>query len=222
MIEVVAMVYKGAAFSDFIMRQIWMMQNHRIVGNDPDKECLDVLINHDVENWSVYNDPNPHDHYLSRVYRCWNYCVESSKAEYVCLVNSDMAFSPGWLEALERRLDGKTLPTSRLVEPGFLRPGRHAIEIDLGRDPTTFPWAGWRSLASDLSEDRTEPGGLFMPCVLHRESFLRCGGYPEGNVNGVSGDRILFDLMAEQGFEHVTCFDSLVYHMQEGERRHPL
>ncbi len=59
-----------------------------------------------------------------------------------------------------------------------------------------------------------------MPCVLHRESFLRCGGYPEGNVEGVSGDAYLFNKMANAGFQHVTCFDSLVYHMQEGEMRH--
>jgi hypothetical protein len=131
-----------------------------------------------------------------------------------------MAFSPGWLEALERRLDGKTLPCSRLVEPGFIRPGRHAIEIDLGRDPRTFPFDSWKLMASDLADNRTEPGGLFMPCVLHRQAFLEVGGYPEGNVNGVSGDVILFNKMAAAGFKHVTCFDSLVYHMQEGEMRH--
>ena len=65
-----------------------------------------------------------------------------------------------------------------------------------------------------------------MPCVLHRETFLRVGGYPEGNagegVKEVSGDKILFDKMAEAGFQHVTCFDSLVYHMQEGEMRYAL
>lgn len=216
------MVYRGTAFWEFLFKQLGVRQQLRIVGNDPDLDCLDMLINMDPDSWAVYNDPNPGDHYLARVYRCWNYCVESSDAEYVCLVNSDMAFSPGWLEALERRLDGKTLPCSRLVEPGFLRPGQHAVEIDIGRDPRVFPFEAWHGLAADLSEDRTEPGGLFMPCVLHRETFLRVGGYPHGNVNGVSGDKILFDKMAAEGFQHVTCFDSLVYHMQEGEMRYPL
>ena len=219
-IEVMGMVYRGSTFAEFMWTQLRRRQAFRMVGNDPDIVCSDFLMNCDPDSWDVYNDPNSEDHYLSRVYRGWNYCVESSSAEYVCLVNSDMAFSPGWLEALERRLDGKTLPCSRLVEPGFIRPGRHAIEIDLGRDPRTFPFDSWKLMASDLADNRTEPGGLFMPCVLHRQAFLEVGGYPEGNVNGVSGDVILFNKMAAAGFKHVTCFDSLVYHMQEGEMRH--
>jgi hypothetical protein len=80
-------------------------------------------------------------------------------------------------------------------------------------------------MATDLSDARTEAGGLFMPCVLHRSTFLAVGGYPEGNVPSadgqvVSGDALLFKKMQDAGFQHVTCFDSLVYHMQEGEMRH--
>ena len=211
MIEVVGMVYRSMEFLAFLANQGVC---GRIVAND--REAGIAHVNGLID----YHDPNPTDHYLARVYRCWNYCVESSKAEYVCLVNSDMAFAPGWLDALERRLDGKTLPVSRLIEPGFIRPGQHAMEIDLGRNPVGFPHESFHALARDVSEDRVEPGGLFMPCVLHRETFLQVGGYPHGNVGGVSGDKVLFDKMAEAGYAHVTCFDSLVYHMQEGEMRH--
>jgi len=220
-IEVVGMVYKSPVFVAFLSGQLRSFPPYRVVANDPTCGVESMAIPHG----EVYRDPNPTDHYLSRVYRCWNYCVESSTAEYVCLVNSDMAFSPGWLEALERRLDGKTIPCSRLVEPGFLRPGQHAIEIDLGRDPRSFPMDSWHRMAADLSEPRTESGGLFMPCVLHRDTFLAVGGYPEGNERSasgqvVSGDAFLFAKMQSKGFQHVTCFDSLVYHMQEGEMRH--
>jgi len=225
MIEVVGMIYRSPAFRDFLEIQMYQQGwgiggvKYRTVANDP-VPGLNL-----TDGTDIYHDPNSEDHYLSRVYRCWNYCVESSDAEYVCLVNSDMAFSPGWLEALERRLDGKTLPCSRLVEPGFLRPGQHAIEIDLGRDPRSFPMDSWYRLAADLREDRTEPGGLFMPCVIHRDAFLAVGGYPEGNERStsgqvVSGDAFLFAKMQSKGFQQVTCFDSLVYHMQEGEMRY--
>jgi len=220
MIEVVGMIYRSPAFRDFLEGQMYEQGwgiggvKYRTVANDP---VPGLRLTDDCD---IYHDPNPTDHYLARVYRCWNYCVESSTAEYVCLVNSDMAFSPGWLEALKRRLDGRTLPCSRLVEPGFIRPGQHALEIDIGRDPSTFPFEAWHSMVRDLTEPRTEAGGLFMPCVLHRETFLRVGGYPHGNVGPVSGDAVLFYAMAEAGFQHVTCFDSLVYHMQEGEMRH--
>lgn len=223
MIEVVGMVYRSRRFLEFLECQVYVRGSHsrfplRVVFNDPAMGLADPYDD-------VYHDPNPTDHYLARVYRCWNYCVESSSAEYVCLVNSDMAFSPGWIEALEGRLDGRTLPCSRLVEPGFLKPGKHAIEIDLGRDPSTFPMDAWHRMAADLSEERAERGGLFMPCVLHRDSFLSVGGYPEGNVKTdggplLSGDAVLFERLREKGFAHVTCFDSLVYHMQEGEMRH--
>ena len=224
-VEVVCMVYRSLAFYEFMDDQ---KQIHRFVANDPEVDFLGA---------DVYHDKNPQDHYLSRVYRCWNYCVESSKAEHVCLVNSDMAFGPGWLDALERRLDGHTLPVSRLVEPGFMAPrfdpvlghgfqelipGQHAIQIDLGRDPVTFRMDAWHRMAADFIEERVEPGGLFMPCIVHRDSFLSVGGYPEGNVrlddgSIVSGDAVLFAKLGARGFKHVTCFDSLVYHMQEGE-----
>lgn len=210
----VGMVYRSNSFLNLLRRQ----GVKRIVANDPWPGL-------NMTNVESYHDPNPKDHYLSRVYRCWNHIVRTSRADYVCLVNSDMVFSSGWLVNLVRRLDGKTLPTSRLVEPGFIQPGEHALEIDLGRDPDDFPEQAWEQMAGDLSEDRTEPGGLFMPCVLHKETFLALGGYPEGNlkVDGriVSGDADLFRRMEEAGFKHVTCYDSLVYHMQEGEMSQP-
>ncbi len=238
MIEVVGMVYRSPDFLRFLKDQ---KVCDRIVGNDPAPEVMDML------PWNkeghIYFDRSPSDHYLSRVYRCWNYCVESSSAEYVCLVHTDMAFSPGWLDALERRLDGKTLPCSRMVEPGHTRkdgrtltPGKHAVHIDIGRDPETFPMEAWFNIAADLSDDRVERGGLFGCPVIHRQTFSRLGGFPHGNVtrdgnvchhsdwmresragNLVSGDAFLFERMGREGFQHVTCFDSLVYHMQEGE-----
>lgn len=215
MIEIVAMVYKSREFAQLIADQLDEIEDHpvRIVGNDPVEELHGIID-------EAYHDPKPDDHYLSRVYRCWNYCVQSSDFDHVCLVNSDMVFADGWIERLEARLDGRTLPCSRLVEPGLLRPGAHAVEIDLGRDPVFFPHEAWQRLARDLAETRTAPGGLFMPCVLNREAFVNVGGYPEGNVAGISGDAHLFARMAGAGFLHTTCFDSLVYHFQEGEMRH--
>ncbi len=231
-VEVVGMVYRSNAYAKFLRDQ----GVKRLVANDPWSSL-------DTTGMETYRDPEPQAHYLHRVYRCWNYCVRTSKAEYVCLVNSDMAFAPGWLNALTRRLDGKTLPVSRLVEPGLHPVGPHAIEVDLGRDPRDFPMEAWFLMADDLAEDRTEPGGLYMPCILHRETFLEVGQYPTGHLffetkaeyenthpgvpvwrepdgkYSVSGDADLFWRMGQAGFQHVTCFDSLVYHFQEGEMR---
>ena len=71
-----------------------------------------------------------------------------------------------------------------------------------------------------------------MPVVFEREEFARAGGYPEGNVyrDGVgtrngsvvqSGDAFFFERLRSLGRPHVTIFDSLVYHFQEGEKDAP-
>ena len=228
-VEVVAMIYKSTAFAAFIREELADCGSPvRIVGNDPTTAVARMCD-------AFYHDPRPEDWYLSRVYRCWNWCVQSSEAEHVCLVNSDMAFSPGWLKALTRRLDGRTLPTSRLVECGNrLQAGENAIQVNLGDRPSNFEREQWDALASSASCPDTLPGGCYMPCLLNRKAFLEIGGYPEGNVadgkvvnrvptacdhSYLSGDYVLFQGMAALGYRHVTACDSLVYHMQEGEMR---
>ena len=72
-----------------------------------------------------------------------------------------------------------------------------------------------------------------MPCILQKERFLDSGKYPEGNIyhNGIgtfnsggqftkSGDAYYFyDVLTDKyNMKHVTVFDSLVYHIQEGEK----
>ena len=244
-VEVVAMIYRSEPFARFITDQLsrFCPVPWRLVGNDPTDDVTGYCT-------SVYHDPNPAAWYLSRVYRCWNHCVESSTADFVCLVNSDMAFSKGWLDALLSALDGKTLPVSRLVEQSVhLAPGEHAIPVDFGRDPEEFPHEGWAKFAKEQKEHKIELSGCYMPMLIDREAFLRVGGYPEGNVSvdsagGVhlidtrvpvrmkdgawctatgdffmSGDAFFVHKMHEAGFQHVTVFDSVVYHMQEGEMR---
>ena len=81
--------------------------------------------------------------------------------------------------------------------------------------------------------DETHNGGLFMPCVFETKRFIESGKYPEGNVyhNGIgtinnggifvkSGDAYYFDdiLNKKYGMKHITVFNSLVYHIQEGEK----
>ncbi len=85
------MVYKSTDYLDFIYYQL--KSNHcnvdgwdvklRIVANDAADSVLEKLKNLDIP-FSVYNDPKPDDFYLNRVYRCWNYCVESSQYNNVC------------------------------------------------------------------------------------------------------------------------------------------
>jgi hypothetical protein len=237
-LEVIALVYRSVVYARFITDQLvrysdakgWQV-TARVVANDPEVEDA-LLLAAPREaglRTDVYRDRVPGDYYLNRVYRCWNWVTRTSVADHVCLVNSDMAFSPGWLEALLRHHDGRTTPTSRLVESGKMPSGRHAISQNLGRCPRTFREEAWLRLASELREDEVERGGLFMPVVFERQEFARTGGYPEGNVyrDGVgtrngpvvqSGDAFFFERLQSLGRPHVTVFDSLVYHFQEGEK----
>ena len=236
-IEIIAMVYKSTQYLDFIYDQLksehckadgWGV-TLRIVANDATGEVLERLHTLDVP-FSVYNDPKPDDFYLNRVYRCWNYCVESSQCGDVCLVNSDMAFSKDWLSNLLKHHDGINIPCSRLVESGKMPSGLHGISNNCGTHPNEFNSQEFERYAGDISEDKIEHGGLFMPVVFNRKRFLESGKYPEGNVyrGGIgasntkfvkSGDAYFFyDVLENKlGMKHVTAFDSVVYHIQEGE-----
>lgn len=46
------------------------------------------------------------------------------------MINSDMAFSPGWVDKLVEAYDGKSCIAARLVESGKLRSGTYGIEKD--------------------------------------------------------------------------------------------
>ena len=239
-VEVVSLIYRSVEFSRFISDQLARFARAegfdvrgRLIANDPEVPAEELLAPARAAGLrtDVYRDAKPGDYYLNRVYRCWNWAVASAAADLVCLVNSDMAFSPGWLEPLLRLHDEGCTPTSRLVESGRLRTGRHGIEKDWGRRPAEFAEAAWLEYARDISAPAVvEDEDLFMPVVFDKAIFAEAGGYPEGNIyrDGVgtrsgnvlqSGDAYFFDRLADLGRPHATAFDSLVYHMQEGEMR---
>lgn len=235
-VELIALIYRSVQYLDFLARQLRSPVNQvpgwevrvRIVANDPTPQVLEALPACGVP-YEVYRDPHPDDYYLNRVYRCWNHAGRTSLAEHICFLNSDMALSPGWLERLLAHHDGTAIPCSRLVESGKMPSGLHGISQDFGRHPRHFDEAGWRAFAEATARKEVHAGGLYMPCVFQRKRFVEAGMYPEGNVyeDGVgtrgtfvkSGDDHFFKdvLEARYGMKHITVFDSLVYHIQEGE-----
>jgi hypothetical protein len=122
------------------------------------------------------------------------------------------------------------LPCSRLVESGKMSSGKYGISQDFGRTPNTINYKKWEEYVYDTSINDTYPGGLFMPCIFEKNLFIKSGMYPEGNIynTGVgnfgdifidSGDNYFFKkIIREYGLNHITVFDSLVYHIQEGEK----
>jgi len=238
-IEIITLIYKSLDYLNFIYEQLKSEYNKidgwkigiRIVANDATDEIIAALSELPEINISIYSDKRPDDYYLNRVYRCWNHAVRTSGYENVCLVNSDMAFSPGWLANLVNGFDlEKIIPCSRLVESGKLLSGQYALVKNFGRHPKEFKKDQWLKYAESAKTDVLMSGGLYMPCIFNRKKFVHAGGYPEGNIykdgagtmNGdvlKSGDAYFFDDMLGKlfGMNHVTVFNSIVAHFQEGE-----
>jgi|LakMenEpi03Aug12_release.lakeMendotaPanAssembly.Ray.scaffolds.fasta_scaffold12554_5 hypothetical protein len=236
-VEVISLIFKSIDYLDLIYNEMKSGKSNvdgwditfRIVANDATPEIIEKLKSLDIPH-TIYNDPKPNDYYLNRVYRCWNYAGQTSESDNICFVNSDMVFSDGWLTNLLKHHDGINIPCSRLVESGKLLSGLHAVSVNCGITPKEINYDEWNKCVNELSEPIIDNGGLFMPCVLEKKRFLESGMYPEGNIynNGIgnlgnfvkSGDAYYFDdiLSSRYGMKHVTIFDSLVYHIQEGEK----
>jgi len=231
MITIIGMTYKSVEYLDFMMRGIRDTKvNYLIVANDPTPTIVEKLESENI-NHVIYRDSHPDDFYLNRVYRAWNFGGKTAEGDILVFVNSDMSFSPNWLENLVSKLDKNTIPCSRLVESGKLFSGQpHTVSKNFGTRPYEFNRIGFLNYVKEVSCDKVEQGGTFMPCAFYKEDFVKSGGYPEGNiyVGGIgkhqtkfveSGDKYFFyknSVMKRK--KHITVFDSIVYHIQEGEK----
>lgn len=241
-IEVISLIYKSVDYLKFICNELkgdtlkvsgWNV-DARIIANDATPEVIEYLKGQDIP-YSIYKDPKPQDFYLNRVYRCWNFAGKSSAYDNICFVNSDMMFSSNWLNNLLRNHDGINIPCSRLIESGKLRSGSYGLEKNFGTHPNKMDRDGFFKFSQDIAQDINKPGGLYMPCVFETKRFIESGMYPEGNifieggnlVSGYPNDRPVFmsgddyffkKLNHKYGMKHITVFDSVVYHIQEGEK----
>jgi hypothetical protein len=237
-IELIALIYKSVNYLKFIVEQLntpfckaagWDV-NIRLVANDATPEVLSALKDLYIP-YTVYNDSKPNDYYMNRVYRAWNFAGSTSNYDNICFVNSDFAFSDNWLSGLLKYHDGVNIPCSMFYESGRMPSGWPGLTKDFGRDPYTFRQKEWESFAANVKESRYVLGGLYMPYTITKERFIESGGYPEGNIyqDGnagslvgnviMSGDAYYFGMLKHRfGMRHITIFDSLIYHMQEGEK----
>lgn len=235
-LEIIGLIFKSEKYLDLLYQQLnddsckidgWDIAV-RIVANDASSKIIEKLKKLNIKQ-SFYTDPKPNDYYLNRVYRCWNYCGQSSEYDNICFVNSDMVFTKNWLVNLLKHHNGINIPTSRLIESGKMPSGTHGISIDCGKKPEEIDRLKLNNVCSIISEDKILDRGLYMPCIFEKSRFLESGMYPEGNIysdgigtlNGFlqSGDDWYFrKLEKDYGMRHITVFNSLVYHIQEGEK----
>jgi len=228
-VTIAMLIYRSQQWLSFALGGLAWARNRTpyrvmVVGNDAEPRVM-ATGRVDID----HRNADPTEHYLSRVYRAWNAAVAAAETDWVVMINSDMYVSDYWLDALvhEKIWKPKSLPCSLLVESGRIPSAMPEYVRNLGTTIDWFDREAWRRHAGSLrlrGDGKREPGRLFMPVLVDRQEFADIGGYPSGNVltpNGcvVSGDRILFDKYAAAGYEWVTCLDSVVYHVQEGEMR---
>jgi hypothetical protein len=218
----VVLVYRSLRWLDFCMEGVDSSRNETryrwlVVANDATEEVRsDPRIGVDFRN------DNPGEHYIARTYRAWNEGVLNSPTQHCILLNSDMYASDHAIDELMAHKAAGWLSCGLLVENGRINSGMPEYVRDFGTNPDNFQREAFMRHARSVNGDgRTEPGRLFQPVLLERQAFLDMGGYPHGNIGGVSGDRILFDRYVAAGYEWITCLGSVWYHAQEGEMRWP-
>ncbi len=228
-ITVVCLIYKSIGYANFVLSSFNKHTCRKgrdidflFVANDPTDELLEHLSEKKIQHL-LYRNNIPNENYLKRVYRAWNYGGFNAPGDIIVFVNSDMAFSDKWLDNLVRNLREDRIVTSRLVESGKLRSGKYGIENNFGRTYSKFDDDAFQRFTKKISTHEIKDGGLFMPCAIHKDLFIKSGGFPIGNRTEedstiTPGDRIFFyEKLLPMGIKHYTVFDSIVYHIQEGE-----
>jgi len=227
-VSIACLIYKNIKYLEFVKNMVETYTPNSkyceffFVANDPTDEVVKYLQDNEIPHY-IYRNKDHKEYYINRVYRAWNFAVEKAKGDIVVLVNSDMAFSEGWLEGLINHVKPDNVISSRLVESGKMPSGRHGISKDFGKGPDEFKNEEFQKYAQEISiKSRLEPGGLYSPICCYRKTFLENGGYPHGNImiNGiiVPGDMLFWAIMRTKGILHYTSFESIVYHIQTGEQ----
>jgi len=240
-ITIFSLIYKDIDWLDFMYHQLLKYTpledvEFYFIANDADESVISYMKENYIPFYD-YKNTKEHrkEHYINNVYRAYNYGVTKAKGDFVLMLNSDMAFSEGWLESLLSHCDEGTCISSRLIEQGKLRTGKYGLEKNFGDSWQHYKEEEFQAYVSSIKSNETKEGGLYMPLLIRKADFEAVGGYPEGNIVPgtdifnpeiakagqpvISGDTAFIEKLASIGVKHFTAFDSVVYHFQEGEKR---
>ena len=240
-ISIACLIFKSTKWLKFVYDQVnkyTNLQNKEFyfVANDATEEVLNYLKEHNIPHYIHNNsEEQKKEWYINNVYRAWNTAAKMAKGKYVVFINSDMAFSPNWLDNLLDKIDDNKCITSRLVERGILRSGTYGIEINFGNNPSDYRENDFTNYVNTIKDNKLHNSGLYMPMLIKKQNLEDVNFFPEGNVkvgsdifnpvyakigdNLISGDKIFIEKLKTIGVEHYTSFNSIVYHFQEGETR---
>lgn len=223
-VTLITLVYRSTRWLDWCMEAVdssrqatkyrWL-----VVANDATPAVLkDPRVAVDWRN------EDPGEFYIPRVYRAWHEGLLHSRTPRCILLNTDMFCTDFAIDEMVAAVDKDrgVLPCGLLVESGRVPSGMPEHVRNFGMDPDSFDREAFLRHAEGIRrKGETEPGRLFQPVLFDRQDYLSLDGYPQGNIGGVSGDRILFDRFVRAGHKWITCLGSVWYHAQMGEQSWP-
>jgi len=232
-ITVALLIYRSPEYLDFVMESLLSHPSkehnvqYLIVCNDATDDVIIKASEYASELSKDYSPPinvvshrndNPNDWWIQNVYNAWNRCIKECETDYICFVNSDMAFTEGWLDNLAKYDTKMYIPTSRLIESGRMPSLPGLISRNFGQSIRAFDRKGFE----DFAEGEKRPGmmqnmGAYMPSLFKVDTLKSIGGWSKNEGNH-PGDQITFARLYQKfGMKHIMVMDSMAYHLQRGE-----
>ena len=125
-VSVVCLIYKSKGYANFVWNSFNKYTKDAkflFIANDATEKVKQYLKENNLPHL-IFENEDKNEYYLKRVYRAWNYGGFNAPGDIIVFVNSDMAFSDGWLNNLLRALRKDRIVTSRLVESGKISSGK--------------------------------------------------------------------------------------------------
>lgn len=247
-ISIISLIFQSTEYAEFVYNGVIKYTKEiqsgeaefYFIANDATDEVLNFLKERNYPHF-INNNPKrseeelyrmgyAYPEYISRVYAGYNYGIKASKNPIITLINSDMFFSPDWLHNLKKRLTREVVVSPKIIQPHhrFKNPINDSVceHYEFGQTISEFDEDAFLKKAEELKEDSISIGNVFMPMMIYKDIIEEIGYYPEGNLNyGAyhrilkTGDVELFTRLAKNGVEHINSNDSIVYHLNEGEKR---
>lgn len=241
---IICLIYKSTGYLQFVYDQVkkytdLTTNEFYFVANDATSEVISYLSTNNLPHYIFNNTPEnilahgTTECFINNVYRAYNFGITQAKGKYLVLINSDMGFSPFWLENLMKNMTPNVCLTSRLVESGRYPSGQYGITYNCGKTMSEYDEAKFLNYINTITNPAVLEGGLYGPLLILKEHFIKVGMYPEGNIvpgsdifnpiiakkgaQCISGDKILMEKLKTIGVKHMTVFNSIVYHFQSGE-----
>lgn len=171
-----------------------------------DRTIRAILAHTEYQNYSLIVHQNTKDVSLTK---CWNKLVDESKADYVCLINSDTVPAKGWLTKLmETALDE---PNSGAIVPSSNHVHMSQIETTLGRFESDF--AQINAFAADLPKTEQELNMASGMCILFpRKVWEDVGKFDEDFLHYGSDTEFTWRLANKFNKKLIWRKDAYVHH----------